>query len=365
MAPAFSSTRQAAAFSLLLLVLLLLPAVMGRPLLPPREEIYPAITWRFGPFNHIRRQIFEEKADIDIVFIGSSSLWSGIDTSYVQAELSKKLGRPAVVLTLGWAWSGFDALYLISQDLLQHRKVRMLVFYDEYNPEDCPHSAAPRWFRFGDNAEMLQGLPFRIQASYYFAAVLGMPQNLISLIRPNLTDELIDPKNNHWKTFFQAPNSAEKMGALTSEQMKTGGSFVPFVPHGNARPADVCVYSPATKAQFQFSGTPLAAWQLRLAQKFAVTAREHGAKLVYLHLLPEADKTDTAFIQERAFWPEALHADVTMVGIAPARLYSGISEDDLPKLFYTFRHFNKNGQQFFTRLITPSLLQIYDNQKNR
>jgi hypothetical protein len=38
MRPAFSSTKQAAAFALLLLVLLLSPALAGRKFLPSREQ---------------------------------------------------------------------------------------------------------------------------------------------------------------------------------------------------------------------------------------------------------------------------------------------------------------------------------------
>ena len=362
MRPAFPTTKSAVGFALLLLLLLILPAVMGKNWLPPREELYSSTTWRFGPFNHIRRQIFEEKADIDVVFIGSSRIWSGIDTPYVQQEFSKKLGRPAVVLTLGWAWNGYDALYFMTQDLLQNRKVRMLVFDDE----DCdvPHSAAPHWFRMGDNGEALAGMPPRIQATYYFAAILGMPQNLLSLIRPNLPDELIFPENDHWKTFFQAPNSAARLGALASEQMITGVPFAPFVPQGDARPADVSVYSPATKDQFLFVGPPTAAWQLKFAQKFAALAQAHGVKLVCLHLLPTEvnDETNTPVVREREFLPETLHADVTMMGIPPAKLYSGINSGDLPRLFYTVNHFNRNGQAYFTRLITPRLLEIYETQ---
>ena len=204
----------------------------------------------------------------------------------------------------------------------------------------------------------------RIQATYYFAAIIGLPQNLLSLIRPNLPDELIFPENDHWKTFFQAPNSAARLGALASEQMITGVPYAPFAPSGNARPSDVSVYSAATKDQFLFVGPPTPAWQLKFAQQFAAMAKAHGVKLVCLHMLPTEvnDETNTPVVREREFWPEALRAEVTMMGIPPAKLYSGINSADLPRLFYTVNHFNRNGQAYFTRLITPRLLEIYETQ---
>src|SRR5215469_11422980 len=46
MRPAFSSTRQAGAFVLLLLALLLAPALVGKKFLPSREAVYSSIWWK-------------------------------------------------------------------------------------------------------------------------------------------------------------------------------------------------------------------------------------------------------------------------------------------------------------------------------
>jgi hypothetical protein len=363
MAPAFSSTKQAAAFALLLLVLLLLPVVMTKSLLPPRSDIYASLGWRYCAYDFLHRQIFEEKSDVDIAFIGSSRMWAGIDTPQVQAALSKKLGRPAVVLTLAWSWLGFDANYFITQDLLQNRKVRLIVFDDEYRADDVAHVAATHWFRFGDNAAALAGLPLRLQMSYYFASILGMPRNLLSCLRPNLPEARASSEN------LCAQSSHDRLGAFTNERwMYPGRPFAEFVPQGDARPADVSVYSAATKNQFRFSGPATPPWQLQFAKKFAGLAQAHGTRLVFLHLCPvySDNETNSPAVQERECWPDVLNSNVTMMGIPPARLYAGIRGEDLPKLFYTpdFYHFNKNGAAFFTRLITPALLQIYEDQAN-
>jgi hypothetical protein len=95
MRPAFSSTRQAAAFALLLLALLLAP-VLAQKILPPRETIYSSIWWASGDFPYMDGQIFREQSAIDILFMGSSHIWAGFDTPYVQAQLDKQLGRAAV-----------------------------------------------------------------------------------------------------------------------------------------------------------------------------------------------------------------------------------------------------------------------------
>ena len=83
MRPAFSSTKQAAAFAGLLLALLLSPVLVGKNLLPPREQAYAVPGWSNGPYPWIRNQIFEETNDIDIAIIGSSHIWNAINTPYV------------------------------------------------------------------------------------------------------------------------------------------------------------------------------------------------------------------------------------------------------------------------------------------
>lgn len=364
MRPAFSSTKQAAAFALLLLVLLLSPVLVGKHLLPPRSEIYSSMNWRYAPSSYLHQQIFAEKEDIDIAFIGSSRVWAGIDTPYVQSELSRRLGRKAVVQTIGWSWLGFDALYFITQDLLEHRRVKMIVFDDEYWM--APHVAAARWFRFAENSDALRGMPLPIQANYYFAAILGMPRNLLSLVRTNFPEELVLPGNDHWKTMYHAPDSSERMGALTVERgISIDAPFVPYAPAIHSQTSDVVIYSPETRAAFRFDGLPTPAWQLQFAKEFATLAGAHQARLVYLHLQPpfSENETNNPVIQEREFWPDQLGTNVCMIGIPPARLFSGISPEDFPKLFYTgdFCHFNKNGQPYFTRIITPTLLQLYEN----
>ena len=109
MRPAFSSLRQALAFALLMAVTLLMPVLLPKSCLPSRAKLYSTAAWDLGGFPYIRDQIFEEQGDIDMAFMGDSPIEWGIDTPYVQAKLSEKLGRPAVVRTLGcstsWSFS--------------------------------------------------------------------------------------------------------------------------------------------------------------------------------------------------------------------------------------------------------------------
>jgi len=348
MPPAFSSPRQAAAVALLLLLTLLSPVLIGKSLLPSREQMYSAQGWFMGwiDFPYLHQQIFEEKGDIDIAFMGASRMGAGIDASYVQEKLSEKLGRPAVVRSLTWTWDGYDALYLSVSDLLQHRKVRMIICSDliPANPSymGIANPIANCWFRYADNADMMDGLPMRAQVSLYASAILGMPRNIVGMLRPNLgaTDYTIF---DHYLSTFDYTQPA---------------------PQGAP---EVCIYSEATKANFKFDGTPIPAMQLALIRKIGDLAREHQTQMVCLHL-PASAEWGSSVIEERAYWPEAFQGNVAMFGVVPSNLFAGMTAEQAHKLFYdephksNSTHLNQYGLKYFTTYLTPGVVQLYEEQ---
>jgi len=129
MSPAFSSPRQAAAYVGLLAFLLLLPVIMRVTGLASRPDAYAAMPFSTGwSFPFIREQIFQETSDLDVVCLGSSRVYTGFDARYLRRELSAQLGRDAKVVVLASSKNGEDRTYLLLRDLLQHRRVRMMVF---------------------------------------------------------------------------------------------------------------------------------------------------------------------------------------------------------------------------------------------
>lgn len=368
MRPAFASTKSAAAFALLLLLLLLSPVLAGKKFLPPREEAYSRQGWGSGPYPWIQSQIFQETNVIDIAFIGSSHMFNDLDTPYVQAQLSERLGRPAVVRTIAWGGAGFDGLYFIARDLLAHRQVRLLVFYDENPGPGSRHNQTPAWFRFGEDAALLAGLDAHNQGLFYFAAVIGMPRNLLSCVRPNLPAPLFTDKKNYWETVGAGPNPVTQLGALMYHKgfapnpLATSAPFETYVPATAATSADAVVFSPATKNDFEFSAAPLPGWQVHFAQQLAKLFREHNVQPVMLQL-PVLAEVRVPLVPERADWPQIFGDDVKLLGIPPAKLFGGLADAEVLKLYGDPVHFNQNGQEYFTRLITPALLQIYEDRR--
>jgi hypothetical protein len=346
---------------LAIVVALIMPAVMARTNLLKRRDVYPTIAMKYGPFPYIEQKIFEEKSDVDMVFMGSSHIWNAINTPYVQQKVSEKLGRKAEVFSLDWPWGGFDALYVVAHDLLEHRHVRVLVFYDEDRGLDTPHPHSSRWFRIGENSEALDGLPVIQKAALYGGAVLGMPRHLLSLVRPNLMEDPENCRTNFFNTYYHAPNLARNFGALRAKLgFNVSPIFTEYEPKTSATPADAIVYSDATKDQFTFTGIPTQPYQLHFVRLLAELCRQKGTHLIVLHP-PNFAERGQSTITERVNWSQELGVPVDILGIVPTKLFSGLSEADGEKLFYENEHMNQNGQNYFTRLITPKLIEIYEN----
>jgi hypothetical protein len=365
MRPPFSNSKQTGAFCLLLAVLLLSPILLRPPFLPPREQLYATVPWTFGPFPYLHQQIFEETNDIDIALVGSSRILNDLNAPYLQHALSKQIGRTATVVTIGWNWAGFDANYFLTKDLLEHRKVHMILFTDECKMGDVAHRAATYWFRFADHAADLHALPIQLHISYYWGSMVGVPRNLLGLLRPNY-NEFSPLGASRWEHELSTPDPATQLGTVASKlgfnsPDKPRPDFVAYSPPANGSSAEALIYSPETKSKFIFTGPTPSPGQLAFGRKFARLATDHHCKLVCLHL-PEIDERRDGLIPERENWAAVLQADVTLVGISPAGMFSGLKDEEFFKLFLDSIHFNKNGQDYFSTLITPSLCRVYAAQ---
>jgi hypothetical protein len=359
MRPAFSSTKQAAAFAVMLLLVLLSPVLAGKSLIRSRDQIYSSMPWGTGPYPYLHNQIYEEKGDIDVAFMGTSSMWYAIDTPAFQKELSAKLGRPAVTRTLCWDWIGADAFYRITKDLLEHRQVHMIVFSDPtIGTADSAHMMASHLFQWPDHAEDLSGLGRRAKTAYYSAAILGLPKNILGRLRSNLS--AIDSPQISWPGFYDMDNPFHRMGALVCRLIE-GRDFVEFTPPTRPNPVDVSVYSDGTRTNFSFPARPPFPTQMVFMRKVAELAREHHVAMVYLHI-PWSSEMHSPTVNPNAFWPDVFTQNFTMMGVPPAKLYAGLSDDDVLKLYWEYRHLNENGQKYFTAAVTPALVQVYEQK---
>ena len=367
--PAFNSNKQAAAFGLLLLLLLASPWLAHKTFLPGREQTYSSQSIRWESFPWVQKFIYQETNDIDIVFVGSSLMCFGVYTPYVQQKLDEQLGRKTVVRTVSWFYPGFDSLYFFTKDLLAHRHVKMIVFYDECfssTPYEV-HKRTPQWFRAGEDAD-LTDLSLSLRTIYYYGAIIGMPRNLMELLVRNLPCDPSDQMTGYFQTYHSA-NPESQLGCMsahlgrapTSEQMPT--KFLPYEPQEPANSDMVQVLSQSTATNFAFSDRPLPASQLYFAKQFGQLAKQNGCQLVVLHM-PAFTARASSVIHESRDWSALLPTQSCLMGVPETRLFSELSEQQIALLYYDDAHMNSNGQLYFTKCITPVLIQRYEDRCN-
>jgi hypothetical protein len=353
--PAFSSTRRAAAFALLLALLLLAPALGAWFRMPDAARAYATIPTSAGPYAHMRREIFLERDELDIAFIGSSFMWSAIDGPMLRDSLSAALGRPVRLTTLASVWPGLDRDYTVLRDLLEHRRVRMVVLQlpNRDRPTDDPHATvnrvtdephlrASRFYRVGAFPGMTEGLPWRSRLGLYASAVVGFPRHLLSLARPDQV----------------RPFGVEgTLGARLDERGYYGARYQRFRPDPPVLTAGDILHRSCEPPACRVYDEPLPPYQAHFVARMSALLRERHVPAVLLHV-PQANERDATAIEERADWFAAFGPGTTLIGVPPARLFAGLRDDEIKRL-YVSDHFNANGAVFFTRAILPGLLRRY------
>ena len=214
----------------------------------------------------------------------------------------------------------------------------------------------------------MSGLSIADQGIFYFGSIIGMPRNLLECLVPNLPGLVFNDKSG-WHALDSYADMVNQLEVLdwqkrfAFDRMANGKSLEPFSPPVSTPSPDALVYSAATRTNFVYSTDVIPEWQAHFGKLFAALAHQYGVKtaMIYVPIMPEARNSA---IPERAFWPDIFGNDMTLVGIPPAKLFSTISSSDLPKLYGEPIHFNKNGQEYFTRLMTPALLKIYESSTN-
>lgn len=342
MDPPFFARWQEVVFTSLVLVLILLPLGLSERI--ARQDVYATVPTKAGAFPYIQHEIFEEKSDIDVLILSTSLLWTAIDTPYLQNELSKAIGRDAKVVTLGSNWRGEDLNYVLLRDLLERRKVKSLIFSmpADYQVMDEPHNQSAHWLLYGENQEALSGLPSSQRVALYGEQVLGAPRHLLTKLR---RDQPADVQY------------AEFLGANLVEEGFEGASFVPRNwPAPKLSPAEL-IYSKTSATNFGFTQKPLSTYQVHFLRLVFDLLQKHEVKVTIVHVPLWTERHKTV-VEERMLWPEVFEMPMSIIGVPPATLFKGLTNEEINQFYYN-EHLNANGARLFTRTITPALVRTY------
>lgn len=347
--PAFNSTAQALWFLILVVLALALPKIMTNFDLISRANSYEIMPETQGGYSFIKDEIFNQKEDLDILFIGGSVIWDAVDTPQVQQALSERLGRPARVVTFGFNFNSIDIPYTQLRDLLQRRRVRMVVFsVPRLSFTKGPSTLAYKFLRYDENRDVVEGLSLESKISLYACSVLRSPRDLLTVVRRN--PSMTSPY-------------AKNLGAYKRLEGMTHNpeAFERFTPAAPVFSSSDLIYSNSTEERFRFTGAQLSAHQDHYLNKLVELLKEKQVPLVMLNV-PQHSEQRSDKIIELQDWSKRFAMDIPLIGIPPTVLFAGLSEEEIEKLHSDPEHFNMNGNEYFTRTILPAVLEVYEKR---
>lgn len=342
----FSSKPQALGFAALVIFFLALPALLSAFNAPSREAAYAGGGKNFDSF-HIK-ELFEKKDPVDIAIIGLSTVWVGIDSGRLEERLASRLGRKATVFTLGANHVGEDLVYVMAKDLVEHRRVKMVILAPPPRRQPASHPHIHYLLQYGVHRDSWEGLTPLEQARFYALCVLGAPRQALSVLRADIQR---GPKQ------FLAANNGTWIRELGWED-KTGEKFVsnkiePFTED----PRAFIHMKGVNEDRIEFNEV-MSPYQEYFFRKTIEVLKENGVKVALLYL-PLHDERKLEKIPIRAAYEDTLGLNVPIIGMEPARLFAGRSDTEIQSLYYNKNHFNRNGTEFFTGAITPAIIGSY------
>lgn len=304
-----------------------------------------------GDFPLVTRQIFESDKDIDIFFVGSSGIMMDIDSNIVQDALSRHLGRPAIVVKAGTLGPSRDFPYFILKDTLARRKVRLVVTsMNELNEDtlNLPHWTSSYWFRYPEASGDIAGLGPLFKLELFALSVAGAPGNLLASLMPRPYQE-----------------SHAKFGIVFVAHDGDGSSFQ----HTDTTPpsiaAEEMIYDShgSHGASFEFDRSPIPPYQWYFAKKMVEITNTHSASMAILSV-PKLKERQFNQVHEAQNWSNVFDPPPKLLGVNSQRLFRGLSDSEIRKLFTDSWHLNQNGTRYFSQAILSGLMEVYDEAAN-
>jgi hypothetical protein len=339
--PAFNTDRDALAYCMLIYLLLALPLFPPIADTLPKRAIYSAMPASFCDSKSLYKEIYEQKTDADVVFVGSSMIWNSIDVPTLQKRLRAACGIDKTVVLLGHNLFGFDADYFLLHDLVQKRRIRLVMIQMPLDTgvSPWPHVLAETWFTMDDWKTICgPGMPLTAKIALYSQAVLGAPRKILSILRKDAFGQIL----NNWE---------ERSG---SAYHKVGAEFHP--PPPDLVPEKL-FYS-SSPLSFDFAPKPTNTYQLYFLNKIISLLKEHGVTVICIHP-PAFKEVKMTKVIEQGCWTKLLENHPDMFGVPGSSLFEGLSEEQAKRLFEDDHHLNANGSVFFTEAISGGVIHAY------
>jgi hypothetical protein len=354
----FSTVRQALWFGALILGVVCSPIITQLlPKLAP-EMIYKGVPLSYGNYYTIGHEVAKGQ-DIDVLILGASDGWTGIDPDTLAKGLSDSLGKPVRVLNFSTNWAGEERIAQILTDMKGRVRVKVVVGIENDALQISPHQLAKFWWRGSSGTN---GLSIRSQMQMHFMQVLGLPRQLwirlflrpdrqMTAVYKSYTAEMIgrhgfNGGGNGWLS-HSAKDGTERR-ALPSQEP----------PQPTLDPATF-VFSGESDTQFSIKPNLYSPLQTYFFRQVNAIVKAQGGTYITIALPTHFRDNALQSVMIRPM-SDGKPREWPVLGISQSALFPGYTFDEMKNFYSNESHFNKIGARAFTRAILPAIKAIYE-----
>ena len=355
-APVFAYRWQMIVFFPLLAFFMLLPFV-DKPSWMERGILYRSIKMNDSYRSNIFYDILTEPKDIDVLFVGSSTLSAAVNPIVVKAALRSATGKENTIYTIYHPRGGFDFDYIIIKDILKRHKVKLLVWDGARPPinDQKYHPSTPYIWDYTLHRDISSTMHLDTAQMYLFSVMTG-PKLLLSPIL--YIGNSIQTKGSNFLC-----NKNYYLGACLRYGEAINGTYVDSQSniHYPAPPLmDIShlLHFRGNDMSELRNGKPYRSIDYEMLKKVLTLAEEYNTSVAFLLAPIKGDP-------EHVITVPVIHNNTPgwNVPIIAATLYNvlngtNIKLDDFFQKDHT--HLLYNATNYYTEMLLPAIIQIYE-----
>ena len=351
--PPFEARSHLVVFLAGIVLALSLPLINAWLLPVNFADVFRSVPPRYANYRFMGNAI-AGGGDVDVLVVGASDAETAFDTNVLTEDLSARLGRPVRVLNFGANWYGAEAYYTRVEGALSNLKVKVVVVLDSFGGTNYPHELAEYWWLY-PKAVTPASLTLRGKATLYAATLLGAPRrswaDLRGVANLRVTSEWQPSVNERDQTLgFNGVRLGWSDGGPRAEYADVTRPL-PEIPLSSL------FYRDAEDDGFVNFYGEYTAYQTAFLKQIdqVVTAQGGIFAMASTPVAVNGKLADKAFVRplwhgEPRSWPQ--------FGIATARLFEGMSDEQAHAFYFNEYHLNASGAKLYSRAIAPALAKL-------
>lgn len=305
-------------------------------------------------YNLLYRELYIQTEPIDVLIMGPSFVWTAFKPKIIKEMLEKKLNRKVNVILLGFNGEGDDKIFFQLKEILQKRKIRVLIttlMNNDYK-RNCPHSQTYRTFLLKQNFDTIKVMPFKDKIFFYGQAMLGAGRHL-AFERIKNREKVLDLNNysvsNHELEVGHPMPQIEQVPPICSLLPKHLGS-------------DCLIEEPQGAQNGVKLLNHLNSFQFFFHSQIHSLSKEYGFNILYTYIPFLTDESETVCIRKDIL--SFLENDnVWLMALNKADIFKKVRPDEINKFYSDYAHFSDAGSELFTTIFMSKFVEFYQTME--